>query len=153
MVTLKNKVNVQIWPDKSDLDGGADPLTDPKVVPHFNQKTRTATFTITIQTHYPKGSDPSKDSVYGQGTTDEDKKNKNTSVRFHEGQHGARVLEFLEREAPPQFNPGKTEIKDQDTLDQLEVTWKKALSDYTDALGDYHVRQTDCVGKEDILCK
>ncbi|MGH7635900.1 MAG: hypothetical protein ACRENC_19390, partial [Gemmatimonadaceae bacterium] len=47
---------------------------------------------LTVQTHYPRSVNPDGKSAYGRGTTPDDVAAKNTSLRFHEGQHGAAAL-------------------------------------------------------------
>jgi RHS repeat-associated protein len=156
-VTLKNGVKVRILPDKYDLPADQDAYTDPKIVPStraISPRTTAITYTITIQTHYPRGSDPSQDSKYGRGTTDKDIADKNTSWGFHEGQHGARVLEYLEAHPLPKLNPeGKPHTADWTWADAANQ-WNTAMDAYDEALGDYHIRSTDCVGHEStFICK
>jgi len=50
-------------------------------------------FGVTIRTKY--NGNPNDTSAYGKGTTEDDKRNKTTTLRVHEGQHGADFIEYL----------------------------------------------------------
>jgi len=155
-VTLKNGVNVTILPDKFDLQPGEDPQTLPSIEPiqgQISSRTKKITYKITIQTRYPKGSDPSEKQAYGRGTTDQDVKAGNTSVRFHEGQHGASALDYVESHPLPQLNPmGKKYTQDWTWRDAADE-WKTAFDTYGEGFQDFHVQSTDCVGHEPYFCK
>jgi RHS repeat-associated protein len=155
-VTLKNNVKVIILPDKYDLPRDQDPQTEPLIVPSqgaIGPNTREITYKITIQTRYPRGYDPSGKSDYGRGTTDQDIKDKNTSVRFHEGQHGARALDYLESHPLPQLNPDNKPYSQDYTWRDAANEWKGAMENYNDAIGEYHKQNTDCVGHVPWFCK
>ena len=51
--------------------------------------------TLTVQTLYGPGESRSTPSGYGRGTTLQDIAAKNTSLGFHEGQHGGKIIEFV----------------------------------------------------------
>lgn len=50
---------------------------------------------LSIQTVYGHGADPEADSAYGKGHIEKDKKEGNTSLRFHEGCHGQDYIDYV----------------------------------------------------------
>jgi RHS repeat-associated protein len=147
-------VKVTILPDTFDLPNGSSAQTGANLdhsPTRMGPRTTRVTYNITVRTRYAKDEDPSLPSAYGRGTTEEDKKNNNRSLRFHEGQHGARILEYIESHPLPQLHP---EQRNKDfTADDDTLRWVQDFGKYVDDLDDFHKKQTDCVGHEDILCK
>ena len=105
---------------------------------------------VEIQTTYGPEADPSGKSTYGRGTTEEDKKAKNTSLRFHEGMHGQATLDYLGSNPIPKCDVkvGMTEAEWDAALDDYE----KKMQDYSDALHENSKVVVDCVGKEAKFC-
>lgn len=100
---------------------------------------------VTIQTTYGPGTDPSGSSAYGRGTTAEDVSAGNTSLRFHEGNHGLDFLKYLREHPAPRFG-GQVGM----TLDQ----WQKAQDQFQSDVKAYYadvirfsVQRTECPGK------
>ncbi len=58
---------------------------------------------MTIQTTYGSGATSSSASGYGRGTTASDIAAGNTTLGFHEEQHGLDFVEFLSQNPFPQF--------------------------------------------------
>ncbi|HSI69368.1 MAG TPA: DUF4157 domain-containing protein [Gillisia sp.] len=54
---------------------------------------------VEINTQYQ--GDPNETSAYGKGTTAEDKSNKTTTFRVHEGQHGIDFIDYLKNKPLP----------------------------------------------------
>lgn len=109
-----------------------------------------APLVVRIKTTYQAGADPDADSAYGRGTTPEDKKSGNTSLRFHEGSHGTDFLNYLRTHPLPKFT-GKAGIPEADYL--------KARQDYLNAVSQYFQdadadseMKTDCVGTPASSC-
>lgn len=50
---------------------------------------------LSIQTVYGHGADPEADSAYGKGHIEKDRKEGNTSLRFHEGCHGQDYIDYV----------------------------------------------------------
>src|SRR5439155_4702728 len=84
--------------------------------------------TVTIKTRYKTASSPTGASAYGRGTTDQDKKDGNTTLGFHESCHRQDYLDFLKKNALPRFT-GRVGM----TIEQ----WEKAVADYNKAVFDY----------------
>lgn len=97
-----------------------------------------------IQTTYGSGATPAGSSGYGRGTTVADKAAGNTSLGFHEGNHGIDFMNYLAAHRFPDFT-GR--------IGMTEPAFKAAIATYTAAakayyasIKDYSVQQTDCVG-------
>jgi RHS repeat-associated protein len=87
-----------------------------------------ASVTISIRTTYPLNLDPKSPSAYGRGTTDEDKKRGNTSLRFHEGSHGSDFIDFFIQKNFPQFKAFKG---------MTALEYKESQTKFTDAIISY----------------
>ena len=88
---------------------------------------------------------PTGPAGYGRGTTREDVRAGQTSLRFHESRHGQDFLDFLRTNPPPTF-AGKAGM----TVAEFE----KAMDDYGKAVKAYHaqmtqysIKKSDCVGR------
>src|SRR5262249_24470622 len=84
--------------------------------------------TVSIRTRYNSSSSPTGKSAYGRGTTDQDKKDRNTSLGFHESCHRQDYLDFLKKTPLPKFT-GRVGM----TIAQ----WEKAVDDYNKAVLSY----------------
>jgi len=117
-------------------------------------RTQRITYNIKIRTRYPRGYDPASKSGYGRGTTEEDIKSGNVSTGFHEGQHGTRILDYLETQPLPKLNPdGRPHTSDFTWRDAAEQ-WRTEMDKYNEDLEEHHVKATDCVGHESTyICK
>jgi hypothetical protein len=99
---------------------------------------------LRVQTRYPRGWSPQDRSGYGRGTTREDVAAGETSLGFHESQHGADYLRFLREHPAPEFE-GRIGM----TIAEFRVAinaYKNAFRAYQAALEDYSLQSTDCVG-------
>lgn len=100
--------------------------------------------TVTIQTRYKTASSATGKSAYGRGTTDQDKKDGNTSLGFHEACHRQDYLDFLKNHTLPKFG-GKVG----QTIEQYEKAvddYNKAVFDYQDKGDAFTEKNTDEVG-------
>lgn len=99
---------------------------------------------IVIKTTYGLEVKPGDPSAYGRGTTAEDKKAGNTSIRFHEGSHGTDCLKYLADNPFPKF-PDGVGMKKADFLKAVEkyTTQRKEFSKKMD---EFSEKRTDCVG-------
>jgi hypothetical protein len=99
---------------------------------------------VRVQTRYPPGWNPDGRSGYGRGTTREDVAAGDSSLRFHEGRHGADYLRFAREHPAPQF-AGRVGM----TIPEFRAAvaaYERAIDAYIHALEDYSLRSTDCVG-------
>jgi len=106
--------------------------------------------TIFIQTTYGPGAKPTRDSLYGRGTTPKDKKNGNTSLGFHEFCHQKDFLRFLARNELPKFSGkvGQTEA----AFRKAAQLFPKELKKYFEEMKKYTERRTDEVGDKKSKC-
>lgn len=106
--------------------------------------------TIVVQTTYGPGAKPTERSLYGRGTTSEDKKKRNTSLGFHEFCHQEDFLRFLTNNTLPKFSGkvGQTEAAFQKATPLLEKAFKK----YWAEMNKYSERRTDEVGYKKSKC-
>jgi hypothetical protein len=109
-----------------------------------------ASLTITIQTVYKKDVNPAGQSAYGRGTTADDKKAGNTSLRFHEGSHGTFVFDYIAANAAPTFTgaAGQT-VGD---FNKAKQEFIAAASTYMTQLISSNETAVDCVGKKEASC-
>lgn len=97
-----------------------------------------------IQTLYPRGVRAGGRSAYGRGTASEDVAAGETTLGFHEGQHGRDILRFIRSHPFPRFT-GRAGMTVRD--------FEAAMADYEREVGQYKVdllaesvRRTHCVG-------
>lgn len=120
------------------------PAVDAKTGPDGKWVTTIAPFTARIWTEY--GSfDPESTAAYGRGTTDDDKKNGNVTLGFHESCHRADLLAYLKEKPMPEFT-GKPEMKAPEMQAAIN-SYITACRAYFDAAKTYSVPITDEVGK------
>ncbi|MCY7278086.1 MAG: hypothetical protein LH702_31215, partial [Phormidesmis sp. CAN_BIN44] len=101
---------------------------------------------ITIQTTYRSGVSSASDSAYGRGTTDKDRADRNTSLRFHEGSHGSDYINYLKMHPIPSFQ-GR-EGMTVERFKQSQQEYIAAINKYKKAMSDYSKANTDNVGKK-----
>lgn len=95
---------------------------------------------VTITTYFKPGIDKMDDSKYGIGTREVDKKNHNTSLRFHEGSHGIDLLEsFKKIKVPISFEVGKIKKEEYDEF-------CAAIKSKLDTVKQDSYNKTDMVG-------
>lgn len=105
---------------------------------------------MTIQTTYGVGAKAQDTSGYGRGTTEEDKAAGNTSLGFHEGQHGLDFIKYLKENPLPQFL-GKVGMKVEEYKAAVEA-YNKAAKEYATKMGEASESKTDCVGSQASFC-
>ncbi|MBD1847212.1 DUF4157 domain-containing protein [Cyanobacteria bacterium FACHB-63] len=98
----------------------------------------------TIQTLYGLGLTASSTSGYGRGTTSTDVSSGNTSLGFHEGNHGTDYLTYFSANPIPQFT-GTDGMTVKDFSDAV-TQWKADCSQYSKALEAFSLQKTDCIG-------
>lgn len=92
---------------------------------------------VEITTTYKE--DPDKPSAYGKGTTEEDKKEKTTTLRVHEGQHGTDFIDYLANNPLPASLSGGVNGK-------LTPKQFSAIVKYAGKIGDESCELTDQSG-------
>ena len=149
-------VQVIILPDTTgETHDGADASTALKVgweTPGWQADARgivhklsgVAQVTLTIQTIYLPDVDPAGDSGYGKGTTKQDMKAGNKSLRFHEGSHGSEAILFIKKHAIPKFK-GKIG-QNIEQYRQAVTDFDQKMTEYTVTLQSSNLLKVDCVG-------
>lgn len=148
-------ITVIIAPDLSDSAKGVDtniditaPAGSVSGKAHKVTKFSIPAPTLRIHTHFgvKEGNQftAATKSGYGRGTTEEDKANKNTSLGFHEGNHGRDFLRYIMTHPFPKFSG---------TVGMPVNDFKTQASDYATAWTKYKADMergsqlnTDCVG-------
>jgi hypothetical protein len=104
----------------------------------------TTTYTVYIKTFYNKGVDKSATSKYGRGTTEDDKKAGNTSLRFHESMHGQDIQDYVAKNPLPKVDLALPATKA--AYDEAIKAHATAVAEYSAALQAYTEQTTDEVG-------
>lgn len=112
---------------------------------HITQFDAVPPLRIRVQTRYPRNMQPDGRSGYGRGTTREDIAAGNTTLRFHEGQHGADYVRFVRTHPAPQFGGrvGMTVAE----FNAAIATYRREVTAYSAALDADSLQRTDCVGR------
>jgi hypothetical protein len=128
-----------------DHDGPAD---ESKIDKKKNKVTKIVdpmpVITATIQTRYKSSSSPAGKSAYGRGTTEQDKKDGNTSLGFHESCHRQDHMDFVKNNALPKFGGkvGQTIEAYESEVDK----YNDAVTKYQDKSAEESEKTTDQVG-------
>lgn len=98
----------------------------------------------TIQTVYGREMSATSTSAYGRGTTAADQTAGNTSLEFHEGNHGLDFVQFIRTHRFPRFQGrrGMAAERFQEAMDQYNT----AREQYQQNLDRFSEQRTDCVG-------
>ncbi|MDX2445562.1 MAG: hypothetical protein QNK30_17335 [Bacteroidales bacterium] len=113
--------------------------------------------TITIQTVYGTKAKKTDISLYGRGTTKDDKKRGNVSLGFHESRHQKDFLNYFKNKPFPKFE-GKVGMTTTD-YDKAVAEFKTAFNKYMNDMDAKSIKSTDEVGytlskcKKDKKCK
>jgi hypothetical protein len=107
----------------------------------FNQDV----FAMTIQTTFGPGASAGAPSGYGRGTSEADKDTRQTTLGFHEGEHGRDFITYLQANPYPVF-AGKTGQSDQVFRGHV-VAFKTAVAAYIVTMSRLSELRTDCAGK------
>jgi hypothetical protein len=105
---------------------------------------------MTIQTTYGVGAQAQDPSAYGRGTTEEDKQVGNTTLGFHEGQHGLNYLQYLKDNPLPKFL-GKVGMN-VEAYKAAMTAYQQETQDYSVKMGEESQAKTDCVGTQASFC-
>ncbi len=100
--------------------------------------------TITIRTRYAPDAGPDVSSGYGRGTSAREKELAATTLRVHEGSHGADYIRFIRENKYPTFT-GRLKMTVTDFNDALE-TYSNAVQAFDAAMESFSEQRTDCVG-------
>ncbi|HTL58003.1 MAG TPA: RHS repeat-associated core domain-containing protein [Candidatus Limnocylindrales bacterium] len=149
-------VKVTILPNRWNTPTkSGDAETGVEIVPHLSTQAgkTTASYSLTIQSTYPPGYSASDTQAYGRGTTEQDIKNRNTTVTFHEGNHGAAFLNYIENHPLPEFNPSNRPFSKDFNAADASADFDRRVSEYNDAIGEFSKQQVDCVGHVPWFCK
>lgn len=108
------------------------------------------TFHFTLQIFYKEGVSPEAQSGYGRGRSREDVQHGNTSLRFHEQQHVADILSYINLIPPPEYVlPARKAPSGHYTcaaVEEATYEWKKSLVPYYNDIRAYTFEHTDCAG-------
>ncbi len=109
-----------------------------------------AVITLIVQTTYKEGVSAADPVKFGRGTTAEDKKAGNTSLRFHEGTHGSLGMDYVAIHPLPEF-AGK--VGDTTALYNKAIEkFKKDIAAYSASMLAVNEKQVECVGNADPGC-
>jgi hypothetical protein len=102
---------------------------------------KTPRVSVTIYTAYASNITPKfSPTDYGTGTTTTDQQAGRTSLRYHEGTHGRKALEYLAANPPPRFsafyNPASP--------DKGFALYQQAVQAYEAALRQQNLADVDC---------
>jgi hypothetical protein len=100
--------------------------------------------TVSVQTKYGVGISPAGKSAYGRGTTKEDIDAGNTSLKFHEGEHGVDFINYLRTHPFPTFG-GRKKMTLKAFSDEIAV-YQDAIVAYSAAMDAAVLESGDCVG-------
>lgn len=110
-----------------------------------------ATVVFRIHTQYLPDVKPSSPSAYGKGTTAEDKKAGNTSLKFHEASHGLDAMAYLSANPLPNFT-GKTGMT-KAQFEKAKADFIKQITAYQAKLLEANKQAVDCTGIPESGCK
>lgn len=97
-----------------------------------------------IQTIYGPNASATGPSKYGRGTTQDDQSSGNTTLGFHESQHGRDFLKFITDNTPPKF-AGKVGMSVSD-FNQAMNDYQNDINDYGKKIFEFSVKKSDCPG-------
>jgi len=101
--------------------------------------------TIEIQTVYGPGMEATMVSCYGRGTTDDDVRNRDITLGFHEHQHQVDFVNYLSNNSLPETPEMKIGMTPEE-YDAETERFKEELANYFDAMKADSVTNTDEVG-------
>lgn len=130
---------IEVTPKKFDVPYTLDSAGRIKTFTAPEQKV-----TVTIQTSYGVDVDPTGRSAYGRGTTPEDIAAGNTSLKFHEGQHGLDFVQYLRDNPFPRFG-GRKGMK-LEAFSAAVTEYLEAVEKYGEAMDEAVLQSGDCVG-------
>lgn len=99
---------------------------------------------LVIQTTYAANAKPEGPSAYGRGTTAEDKKEGNTSLKYHEGNHGQDYMNYVTDNPFPELviNEPLTQAE----YDQAYKDWEASVQEFINGMEQYSKERTDETG-------
>ncbi|MET6997333.1 eCIS core domain-containing protein [Chitinophaga defluvii] len=99
---------------------------------------------LVIQTTYAANAKPAGPSAYGRGTTEEDKKQGNTSLKYHEGNHGQDYMNYITDHPFPELviNEPLTQAE----YDQAYKDWEASVQEFITGMEQYSKEKTDETG-------
>ena len=98
---------------------------------------------LNIQTTYGLKADPAADSAYGRGHIKKDKEAGNSSLRFHEGNHGKDFIEYVKTHPYPTIEVDKPITKKE--FETKVSEWKKQAEQYQKDMEAHSKQHTDDV--------
>ena len=152
-------IQIRVLPDGKSSDRAISGYTIHTLPPYrfpmyqcYRGSTRIARFDrpftfqgdITIQTMYGLDASQNMYSRYGRGTTDEDRRNGDVTLGFHESCHRRDYMEYLTTHPLPEvkLTVGMT-VRQYETAVK---SFRRELDAYMAAMDDYSFRKTDEVG-------
>jgi hypothetical protein len=152
-------VTVKVEPDRKDANKAEDVKRDVKsdgAVTHgdisarVTYKTENGKVTsvavqkeLHVQTTYGSKADPAADSAYGRGHIQTDKAAGNSSLRFHEGNHGQDYIDYVKTHPFPTIEIDKPLTKQE--FDTRMAEWKNQTEQYQKDMEAQSKEHTDDV--------
>ena len=96
-----------------------------------------------VQTAYGSKADPAADSAYGRGHINTDKEAGNSSLRFHEGNHGQDYIDYVKTHPFPTIEIDKPITKQE--FDTRVSEWKNQTEQYQKDMEAHSKEHTDDV--------
>jgi hypothetical protein len=101
--------------------------------------------TIEIQTVYGSGMDATIVSCYGRGTTEDDVRNRDITLGFHEHQHQVDYVNYLSNNSLPETPDMKIGMTPEEYKAETD-RFKEELANYFDTMESESLANTDEVG-------
>jgi hypothetical protein len=101
-------------------------------------------YELHIVTIYGKNVGPDSVSGYGRGTTEEDKKEGNTSLKFHEGAHGTHLLNYIKNNPLPVIDV-RLPCSQADYKEAVQI-FNTDFEAYMNKMSEHNVNEVDNVG-------
>src|SRR5262249_14680619 len=96
-----------------------------------------------VQTTYGSKADPAAESAYGRGHIKTDKDAGNSSLRFHEGNHGQDYIDYVKTHPYPTIEIDKPITMQE--FNKRVSEWKNQTKQYDEDMGAYSKEHTDDV--------
>ena len=156
-------VTVKVKPDRKDANKGEDTKREidsdgavtsggvsARCTPKTDKDGKVTSVTIDkkelhVQTTYGSKADPAADSAYGRGHIQTDKAAGNSSLRFHEGNHGQDYIDYVKTHPLPTIEIDKDKPITKKEYDTRVSEWQKQVEQYNKDMAANSKEHTDDV--------